>query len=255
MKSYTEQLQEDLLSELADLDNQYNPQNLVDRRLGIIAAAIDQVKEKLKTYVFESAEEEAYYFKMVLPPTLALYIYYTDKLEWDRVNRQGTPENLYRFTDRIYSQAENFRKENQSFCDYYRDEKTALDCFYFLRDSAANREANYQIRRIIDPLSPPIHSEMIAIWIAYSRLEQEMKSGISENNKGSNNLTFENGKHRWTGRQIDFVELVYGLTEAGCINYGKTSLSDNFLYFGKVFQFDPGNTTRIFQDILRRRGE
>ena len=253
MKSYTEHLHEDLLSELAELDNGYNPENLIDRRLGIIIAAIDQVKEKLRTHIFESATEEVEFFKWVLPPLLSLYLYYADKIEWDRLSWQASAEIQYAFIDKIYSQVECFRKENQTFWAYYRDQKKEFDHFFFLRNSPVNHEIKYQIRRIVDPTTPPLHSEILATLMAYTRLEQELKTTIAENKSEKNVLRTGIHRLKWTGKQIELIELGYALWVAGTINYGKAEVRDIFRLFGDAFEIDPGNTTRLFQDILRRK--
>lgn len=160
MKAYTEKLYRALLSELDKLNEQYDPQNLSDGRLGLIIETINQIEEKLKTRRFKNELDEVYFFKFILPPVLALYIYYSDKIEWDRIIRQGSPECRYKFIDRIYSQAETFRKDNSVFCNYSRDGKKELDHLYFCRNSPVNREIKYEIGRIIDPSSP----RCIAFW-------------------------------------------------------------------------------------------
>jgi hypothetical protein len=46
MKAYTEKLYRVLLSGLDKLNEQYDPQNLSDPRLGLIIETIDQIQEK-----------------------------------------------------------------------------------------------------------------------------------------------------------------------------------------------------------------
>jgi RteC protein len=253
MKAYTENLHLELLSKLDIMDKNYDPQNLSDPRLGLIASAIDQIKEKLKMHTFKHIEDEVYFFKFVLPSTLALYIYYLDKIEWGRIIRQGSPECRYKFTDRIYSQAETFRKDNQLFCEYYRDGKKDLDNFYFLRNSPVNRETKYQVRRIIDPSSPPLHCEILANLIAHTKMEHELKMVVAVNSGELSPIKPGKLKLRWTGKQIDLIELGYGLKETGSLNDGKASLKDIFDFFEESFEIDLGNTSRLFQDIIGRK--
>ena len=40
---------------------------------------------------------------------------------------------------------------------------------------------------------------------------------------------------RWTGKASDLVELIYGVSEMGCINGGEASLKEIAAYFYKVF--------------------
>ncbi|MDP4251937.1 MAG: RteC domain-containing protein [Bacteroidota bacterium] len=253
MKDFTENLHEELLLRLEDLDKTYDPRTLADTRLDLIVTAIEQIKQKLKPYRFSSAEDEIHYFKNVLPETLALHIYYSDRIEWDRIRALGSSECRYKFIDRIYSQAESFRKENQLFCDYCRDGKTDLDSLYFLRNSPINRETKYQLRQITDPSSPPLHCGILATLIAFTKMEHELKISIAENNAEVPSLKSGKRKHRWTGKKIDLIELGYGLKEMGSIDDGQASLKDIFDFLGEVLEVDPGNTSRLFQDIVTRK--
>ena len=253
MKAFTEKLHEELLSKLADLDKNYDPNNLFDQRLNVLIIAIEQIKEKLLDHRFHSDEEEIHYFKSVLPKTMALYVYYLEKVEWDRIIRMDSPARRYKFHDHIYSVVEEFRKLYRALYEYYRDGKTDLDDLYFLRSSPLNRETQYPLGKIIDPCSPPHHCVMLAILIAYTRLEPEIKIGVSENKE--NELLTKSGKLklRWTGKQSELIELGYGLKEMGSFNNGTASLKDIFDGMGEAFDTETGNTSRLFQDIIGRK--
>jgi hypothetical protein len=253
MKAFTEKLHNELLSKLNELDRNYDPLMLTDPRLSIITGTIDQIKEKLKTHHFENEEDEIHYFKKVLPETMALYIYYSDKIEWDHINRQGSPECSYRFTDRIYLQAENFRKEYKGIYEYNRDEKSHLDKIYFLRKSPINSECKYQLGQIIDPSSPPIHCELLSMNIAYSRLEHEMKMSLKENTDKNAPINLNEDNLSWTGTKASATELLYGLKRSGLINNGNVSQKKMTMWFEKTFSIDLGNTSKVFQEIQSRK--
>ncbi|MDP4130959.1 MAG: RteC domain-containing protein [Bacteroidota bacterium] len=253
MKSYTEKLHDELLSKLEELNRNYDPQQITDPRLHLITTAIDQIKEKLRDHHFEHEEEEIHYFKKILPETMALYIYYSDKIEWDRINRQGSPEFSYKFIDRIYLQAENFRKDYKNIYEYSRDEKSHLDKIYFLRKSPINSECKYQLGQIIDPSSPPIHCELLAMNIAYSRLEHEMKMSLKENMDKTPPDMPNEGHLSWTGSKASATELVYGLKHSGLIDNGNASLKKIATWFEKTFSVDLGNTSKVFQEIQARK--
>jgi RteC protein len=253
MKSYTEKLRKELLTKLDELNRNYDPLNLMDCRLQLIADAIDQIKEKLKKYSFKKQEEEIYYFKKALPNFLSLYFYYQDKMEWDRIAQLGSNSSQYKYHDRIFLQAENFRSENLFFYNYCRGGRMDGDDVYFIKTTTINKERNYQPRMIIDPSTPPLYCELMAKYIAYSRLEFESKKFISENNKTSNPIGAGRKTLYWTGKQIDLIEIGYALKEMGVFNHGEATLTDIFDCFEEAFNVDPGNTSRLFQDITRRK--
>jgi hypothetical protein len=254
MKAFTEKLHEELLTKLDELDKNYDPDNLIDPRLSFVIIVIEQIKEKLLRYRFHSNEEEIHYFKSVLPHTLALYIYYSEKVEWDRIIRQNSAERRYAFYDRIYTRTEEYRKEYRALYEYYRDGKTDLDDLYFLRSSPLNKDAQYPLGRIIGPSSPPYHCLLLAVLFGYAWLESELKSSVAENKENGLPVKSAKSKLRWTGKQSELIELGYGLYEMGSFNNGKASLKEIFEYLGDVFEVKTGNSYRLFQDILVRKG-
>ena len=235
------------------MNRNYDPLNLVDCRLQMITETIDRIKEKLIKYQFKKMEDEVCYFKDTLPNTMSLYFYYKDKMEWDRILRLGTDSSRYKFHDRIFSQAENFRTEHRVFCEYCRDGKTEYNSFYFLRSSPSNGEFKYHLRSIIDPSTPPLYCELLAKYIAFNKLEFESKKIISENDETLHPLRAGRKILEWTGKQIDLIEMGYALKEMGVFNHGEATLTDIFDCFEEAFHVDPGNTSRLFQDITRRK--
>jgi hypothetical protein len=219
----------------------------------MITNVIDQIKEKLTTHSFKNEEDEVYYFKHCLPKILSLYFYYKDKMEWDRIAVLGTDNARYTYHDRIFSQAEKFRVDNKTFCEYVRDGIRELDFFYFLRNSPVNLEVIYQVRRIIDATTPPLYSELLAKYIGYNRLEYDSKKIISENDEMLNPIKTGRTTLKWTAKQIDIIELGYALKEANAFNDGNVSLNEIFKFFRDSFGVDVGNSSRVFQDLVRRK--
>lgn len=60
---------------------------------------------------------------------------------------------------------------------------------------------------------------------------------------------------RWTGKSSDLVELIYGVSEMGCINDGETSLKDIADYFYKVFGVQAKGCYNIYSDIKMRKND
>lgn len=60
---------------------------------------------------------------------------------------------------------------------------------------------------------------------------------------------------RWTGKASDLVELIYGVSEMGCINGGEASLKEIAAYFYKVFGVQAKGCYNIYNDIKMRKNE
>ena len=71
---------------------------------------------------------------------------------------------------------------------------------------------------------------------------------LKSKNKEENHL-------QWTGTQVEFVELVYSLHDAGSINNGNISLKELFTEVGRIFNFLITNYYQYFSDITRRTGD
>ena len=60
---------------------------------------------------------------------------------------------------------------------------------------------------------------------------------------------------RWTGKSSDLVELIYGVSEMGCINGGEASLKEIASYFYKVLGVQAKGCYNIYNDIKMRKNE
>lgn len=63
------------------------------------------------------------------------------------------------------------------------------------------------------------------------------------------------GTLRWTGKASDLVELIYGVSEMGCINDGEASLKEIAAYFYKMFGLKAKGCYHIYNDIKMRKNE
>lgn len=85
----------------------------------------------------------------------------------------------------------------------------------------------------VPPLSTTIHSE------------------CEKRNKDTDNIP----AIRWTGKASDLVELIYGVSEMGCINDGETSLKEIADYFYKMLGIQAKGCYNIYSDIKMRKNE
>lgn len=85
----------------------------------------------------------------------------------------------------------------------------------------------------VPPLSTTIHSE------------------CEKRNKDTDNIP----AMRWTGKASDLVELIYGVSEMGCINDGETSLKEIADYFYKMLGIQAKGCYNIYSDIKMRKNE
>ena len=80
-------------------------------------------------------------------------------------------------------------------------------------------------------------------------------SSISFKDEKKDDMPADVPSMRWTGKASDLVELIYGVSEMGCINGGEASLKEIAAYFYKVFGVQAKGCYNIYNDIKMRKNE
>ena len=80
-------------------------------------------------------------------------------------------------------------------------------------------------------------------------------SSIPSQDEKKNDTPADTPPMRWTGKASDLVELIYGVSEMGCINGGEASLKEIAAYFYKVFGVQAKGCYNIYNDIKMRKNE
>lgn len=80
-------------------------------------------------------------------------------------------------------------------------------------------------------------------------------SSIPSKDEKKNDTPADAPPMRWTGKASDLVELIYGISEMGCINGGEASLKEIAAYFYKVFGVQAKGCYNIYNDIKMRKNE
>ena len=80
-------------------------------------------------------------------------------------------------------------------------------------------------------------------------------SSIPSQDEKKNDIPADAPPMRWTGKASDLVELIYGISEMGCINGGEASLKEIASYCYKVFGVQAKGCYNIYNDIKMRKSE
>ena len=92
-------------------------------------------------------------------------------------------------------------------------------------------------------------------YLDTSQIRVPPLSSIHPDHEKRNEETVNPPAIRWTGKSSDLVELIYGVSEMGCINDGETSLKDIADYFYKVFGVQAKGCYNIYSDIKMRKND
>ena len=249
MVAETREKYEQLLSELAILDEQHAPDiNEPDQRLLLISAVLEPLKHELTEYIFDSDGNEIRFFKETLPDILSLFIYYTEKSALETSELIGTRKSRAEYRSRLMKRIDDFSTENAGLYDYYSLRKTNFDSYYFLRSSPLNRELGVLFGMIVDPRICPGYSIKMAMIPAYRKLDGELNENLNDYKSPGSSVV---SNLRWTGTKRDLTELVYALKKY--VNNGITPVKEIVHGFEGLFNTNLGNYPRVHQEILSRK--
>ena len=258
MLDFTRKLHEDLLLQLEELDDspevkKTNP----DLRILLLTNTIDQLKKKLKIFVFDSEEDEIHFFKNELPKFLSLFIYYSERSAVECSRAVGTEKSKDEFLKQVLQKMEYFFHSNADFFNYSRFGKTRFDKYYFLRNTTSYNDHLDLPAFMMDESFCTIYSWKLATIIAYSRLEKEIRNNPRENelvaSTGAGDGSLEEFNLAWTDTKRGLIELIYSLQEQGSFNNGQADLNSIIRCFEKTFSVELGNTSSSYQQILSRK--
>jgi hypothetical protein len=258
MLDFTRKLHEDLLIKLEELDDHPdNSKTSSDQRIQLLTNTIDQLKKKLKSHEFDSEKDEIHFYKNELPLFLSLFIYFSEKGAIECSRRIGTEKSRAEFLEQVFQKIDYFFNANIDFFNYCRFEKTRLDKYYFLRNYAIYDEYLDLPALMMDESFCTIYSWKLAMIIAYSRLEKEIRfrserNGLLISNESEANETSDI-KLEWTDTKRGLIELIYSLQELGSFNNGQADLISIVRCFEKTFSVELGNTSSSYQQILSRK--
>ena len=124
--------------------------------------------------------------------------------------------------------------------------ETELQYHHLLQDDTGNgiyvRKALAFVRKMLKHLVLP-YSQVPPLSSVHSKDEKK------------NDMPADAPPMRWTGKASDLVELIYGVSEMGCINDGEVSLKEIADYFYKVLSVQAKGCYNIYSDIKMRKNE
>lgn len=135
-----------------------------------------------------------------------------------------------------------FNRALQFFCD---EEQSCTVIFRTLRYT---RIRLYSLRDSLSEQNPQIRFLDIAIDDITTELDLLQRYG---------KVHLIEALHEWNGTLVDYVELIYGLQEMGCIDSGKITVSELASSFNRIFgiTIKESHFYNVYSDIKRRKND
>ncbi|RDC56646.1 hypothetical protein DU508_05390 [Pedobacter chinensis] len=222
---------------------------------------IDHFVQRLENFVldhgFENPDQEIDFFKSIYPRFFCMYTYYS---ELQAINKllpvNGTDLMLRDYYLGEYQHQHRFFNQNRALYDYYLEEDSDRDAYYFL---AQNYEPFLPLheRFSMHPRFLTNAGYTFSKFIAYERLQEYVgrKLRLLYRNPESEyvQLLLKGSKRRWTGDKIELVEIAYGIYYTKRMNEGKVEVRDIIEWLEDTLGIELGDAYRMFADLQRRK--
>lgn len=252
MNPLLEKIETQLKDNLLDLEN-YPPLERYNASVILVNKAISELKDYIKTYDFESQQDEIIFFKEIRPKILAHKIRVSIDYNIHINEPIGTKENLILYFEEAIKGSQSLFKLNSFYYQYYRNHFTELDNLYFLRAADHSLIPLPEITDTDHNDTTPM-SDLFARFMAYEQINHQI---IEKIGTLVNNTEFTRNENevelRWTGDVINAVELAYGIWLTGQVNDGNASLNQIVRWLESNLNLSIGIAQRKFTEISRRK--
>lgn len=231
------------------------PFSILSAILKTVRTALQALKEHVLKNPFADETEQIYFFKHIKPQFYCIRIYY---LEWYNIVTSvpaGDTEMLKAFYKEELEAVQRFFRRIAFHYQYYRLGATELDRQYFVR--------GIEVPSVLVPEMPEPEPEfstsqdyLFSKIKAYERLQEfllEKIRALDDPGKIMPPPEVKLPKLRWTGEQVNLVELIYGIFYTGQLNHGNVEVKDIIELAEKVFGVKIKAAYHVFGNIRRRK--
>lgn len=205
---------------------------------------LNDLRNKLQTYVFPSKEEEISFFKNQKPELLGRLLYFYKIYRIETQCPTGSNEVIKLYINRELDSLTYFFNRNLDFYQYYRSNSTIYDEHYFLRGKIDIRLCTDSAQFDKDPnfstgydykVAKIISNEMLRIYLNKKLQKLESDSYIKEHHAIRTKTPIN-----FTGKKAALIEIGYALASSGDINHGNIEIKEFMNYLSFVFNIDLG---------------
>lgn len=229
-----------------------------EQAIGLCNVIFHDIRNQVLKNTFNSNGEEITFFKIIKPRVVSKLIFFRRLARIESRRPKYTREDQVIYLKDEIRKLHDFYAEHSDFYEYYQTEQTYHDELYFTRNQTEivlnNRNSDY----LTDPDFSTIHDKTVATIIAYENLEKYLNNEIQkiQNQTDPFRLPLSNQelqKYNWSGSQVDYVELLYSITESGIINNGRPGIKELHEMFSEILNLPEIDIYEKLQDIKKRK--
>tara|TARA_B100000378_G_scaffold1713_1_gene1546 strand:+ start:6211 stop:7122 length:912 start_codon:yes stop_codon:yes gene_type:complete len=213
-------------------------------------------KREILVNDFDSLNDEIYFFKQTKQIPLAELIYFSEIHSFEIQFPKADKAAQLKFIKKKITKLNRFFLYNLDFGQYIKSGATHFDKEYYTRDHLDTYHITTSKFYFQDPDFCIPRDMLLGKYKAYDSLvgymnEKQLKIKSGLNGKYLNRKPAE--KIDWPFSNTDWVELVYALYAAGLFNKNKLSIVKLSKMLQEIFNFEPKEIYKSFQDIKNRK--
>ena len=208
----------------------------------------------LKKYVFETYQDEIYFFKELKPRMVSKLLFYKELLNLE-ASLPPSKKNKRKHYEELLSRIHQYVLSNKEFYQYYRSRTTIKDEDFFVRRSYKDIVRDDCCLINFDSKLCTSHDFNVATIIANDMFTSHLENKLDElDGNFTTKYIPTNNKITWTGTKIEITELIYGLYYKKMLNGGNIDIKEIARGFSIAFNIDIDEKTlyRCLQDIKKR---
>jgi hypothetical protein len=253
MKKFFETISVNLDRELNKIRQENHPLlKECEASVFIIYQSLQKMRRHIIQNPFADQAEEIHFFKVIKPGIYSQLIY--------NVELYNIESNIS-FWSKADSKAEiechinrikHYRQKNKEFFQYLRNDLTAFDSRYFVRNKLNLCDCLEAFSFDADPNFTTGMDYKVARFKANELLLEYLNEKLFSLTEDEMIPPTSIQSIRWTESKIALTELIYALHAAGCINKGNIEIKAVARYFQQALNIQLGDFYRDFNQIKNR---
>lgn len=244
LSTYFDSMMNRINAQIATIDLSSNTISDLRQMIYFLKTELSMLKGFVISYTFNDTEEEIDFFKNKKPIVLGYLIFYNQvyRIESDRPFFGDTIRSYYlEEIERLKTEL----KKDASFYRYFRSGLTHYDELYFTRGQDDVNMFTETFFFETDTGFSTYYDYKVAVIIGYEMLFKYLLDKINDTGNREKRekelYRIIKSHYTWTDTKAAIVELIYGLFVVGCINNGKTEISELAHIFSLIFNIDLGD--------------
>lgn len=233
-----------------------DPLKRMTAALRLIREVLTLLYRFVSDHPFKDKTEEAHFFKVTKPQFYCHYIFEVALYNLQSGAPCGDHEQLRAYyLDELRFIQRDIR-QHAFLYQYFRLGADELDSLYFVRDIEVQSTLIPEVPEL-DKAFSTSGDYLFSKFKAYEMLQEHIAHTLADIGKPERSVYIRPGSKReplkWTGEQINAIELGYGIWFSDQLNAGDASLADIMYWLSESLDIDLSKHTSRFEEIKERK--